>query len=446
MSKNIDAFLPPATAARLITDRTIVLIPLISFEFVLSDFGTFFEESPLLREHNCKRIRIMPILIDPCDLSLTAFQKIDRLESNKIPIRQLGRNAYHNHLQSIVAELSAAILAKADSQSRIDAAWQEAQTEHSAEAYMSFHRKYTISKYGQRSLAAYKQLLERKLWKEALAFNSAEFYLKYLKESPLRQHQNKAITKIVALENDEKVYREDMNNNTNLGILLEYKSKFRETGRLNEVNDKLFEIFSKPINHWTKERPEIKTEANYLNYEIHNKCSPDEAFTFDLFEKVKRDIELNIDSLIKQKITLKESLWVYLAVGTFVLLLLLMILSWIYAISFSKNTWYFWIVMGLGAYYFSFRGLIRIQRDINKYNEKLAEVRKEFAQLKIAFLTFDKLKQEQVGLYFNNTEEWLAEMDRRNLGYYLFEKKVKEDQYDMLSRLDNPLERIETAS
>ena len=109
IKREISQFTYLQAFSKLINDKTVVVVCLISHPFLLSDVGTFFKKTALFYEHCCGRIQVIPILIDSYDLSITAFHKIERLGSNILPIRDLDTIKYHNNLSLIAMDLYCSI-------------------------------------------------------------------------------------------------------------------------------------------------------------------------------------------------------------------------------------------------------------------------------------------------------------------------------------------------
>ena len=128
------------------SETTITIICLISHDFMLSEIGMYFENSALYIEHNCRRIRTIPVHLDHCILSNTAFEMIDKLHSNHAPIKSLPQSKYHDNLSSIAKELAILIIRQALQQEKIDQQWAQAKSEHSIEGYLGFYKKYRLSK------------------------------------------------------------------------------------------------------------------------------------------------------------------------------------------------------------------------------------------------------------------------------------------------------------
>ena len=149
-------------------------------------------------------------------------------------------------------------------------------------------------------------MLEDKLWKEAIAFDTVAYYLKYLKQGPLQKHRKKAIVRIVGIECDENSARKDMLSHNDVTLLLEYKSRFREEGDLNKVNERIFQELSRPIEKGMEKEQEFQAETHYLSYQLHQHCTGSEIFAFNLIEKVKNRLELKLGDLIEKTEKLKD--------------------------------------------------------------------------------------------------------------------------------------------
>lgn len=376
-------------------------------------------------EHCCGRIQVIPILIDPYDLSITAFHKIERLGSNILPIRDLDTFKYHNNLSLIAMDLYCSITKKAAAQREIDDEWARVLQENSVDEYLEFYKAYRLSKYGEKALLAYKELLDEQLWKQAVEKDEVEYYLKYLKQSPLQLHKNKAIAKIAGIESKEVVYRQDIQDSLNPGILLEYKSRFTENGKMSEVNQQLRTSFRRPFDQYIEEKGKIKTKANYLNYQIHQSCTPEEVFTYDLLEKVKRNIDLKMEVLLAQTHDIKDQLVrnTFYGYGSCILLLLM-----IMGLNIQINTAsfkYHLIVILVIASFLILRAFLRIKKDVTWYQQRCIELNKKFTQLKIAFLKYDTVIQGQITKLLNHAEDWVVENQRKSIQYYLFHKWIK---------------------
>lgn len=417
--------------SEIINDTTSIII-LVSFELLSSDFGLSNKIDLLVRANKLKQIKIIPIYIDHANVSNSALRHVNRLYANKIPLYEVdnqGRAAFNNHLQILSSEICQHILAAITYDHSIKKDWNESVKKNTIEGYNHFIKKHYYSKYKPFAKTKKDQLIEKDLWKKASKEDKISAYVHYLSSAPLGEHKNKAVIKIVDIESKEEKAREDINTNENLGILFDYKINFRKNGKIDEVNKKIYSVFSKPLDFLLFNETPIKSESKYLQAKIHETCTRDEIFTYHLLKEVIGSVQRGLYNLKHQLIDFKKTLFN----RTFLLVLIAITMpSLLFYLSIDLTPY---ILIGNGTLliivsfilFTSVWNAARLMsKDIRSCDDKLAKIRKKMVELKIAYLINDIKRQGELVLFIYNTEDWLEGKSRKNISSYL--QKLSEDQ------------------
>jgi len=406
----------------------LAVICLLSNDFIFSEFGFSRQLKNLRKHHNLKRTPMIPVLLEACELSSTPFNNIAGFSSNAVPIKQLPKEEYHPTLAKLASEICERLQKQMVWKETLERHWQDAQKADTIADYQFFLDQYPNSQYAGKADARRKALVEEKLWKEAVSFDNVSFYFQYLTESPFQKYRKEALDKIIEIENDEPLARTEMMKEHHLGILLDYKLKFRKNGDINAVNQRIFETMTTPSTDWLDKAIPENSESNFLELQVFRQCNSNELMTYGLLERFQRGLAVNMASL-EEKI--KERKWYYLPIIfllslTFFLLLLrywlgpLVFDKWLAIKLFFIYLFVEWIKLAVNA----IRSMFEESRLIR---EKAEELRRVVTELKISFLTNDPVGRDKSILYLFNAEEWVAEVDSKTLLNYLFPPKEKEN-------------------
>ena len=404
---------------------TTTVICMLSYNFITTEFGLGSYFKKLIEAHNLNRICLIPIYIDISDTSPVRLKKIKKLNNNSTPLIQLDEKYYHQKLADIAQEVASLILEANKFNSKLVNHWERIKSSGSIDEYRVFIEKYKYSRYTERAQLEYDKLLEEKLWKEASSalLNTTENQLYYLTNAPFAKHKKESINKIIEIEESEDVARKDVEKNSNLGILFDYKLKYRETGDINLVNEKIYKILSKSLDEGIGKEEKIETESYKLKYNIFENCSKNELFNYYLFEKSYEKVIKKLNDTQKGlsgKIT-------NIIFVSFLSLFFIFVLSWIDSDLISNYSSYHFII-----YAFCFLGIFsvvkaitQIQKELTICKKKLAEIKIKFIELKILFASRNLIGQNNFFLFLFNTEEELHQLSKKSIwSYLLFESNT----------------------
>ncbi len=405
------------------TNEPTCIICLLSPHFLDTELGYGTNLQFLISAHLKRQLLLVPIYLDNTPTYPNPLGKIVRLNANQQALNELLGQHYHHQLSLMAEELKDKIIASAAYHQSIEVNWKKAQTIHSIEGYTTFIDHFLHCKYIRQAKAKRNILIEEKLWTEAQSFDKTSYYLTYLTDAPLQHQRKEAIKKIIAIESSESVIREDAMNNTNLGLLLDYKSKYRHKIDEVEVNDKIFELLSNPLR-FTSDEMDLGTEAYLLKHKLFEKSTPNEAFTFDLLEEFAKKLILKITIVKKNLDNKRQNIRFYSLLA--LLIFCVFILGVKSTIDRHFMNSFFWYLEDhpirsfiLGSAFVSIIILLwrEIGRDILVCDKKIKAIESTLIELKLAFIIKDFLGKPI--LFLHNTEEWIQTLNQRGILYYL---------------------------
>ncbi len=397
---------------------TTSVICLLSYDFIMTDFGVGNSFSKLIEAHNLNRICLIPIFIDRCHSAPTKLKSIWRLSYNPVPLIELEDKEYHENLQLLCKEVAAMITLANKYNNDLTELWENAQSSDELEQYRFFIQKYPYSRYTNKAKERYKKLLEDKLWKESSAMDSTQNYLYYLVNAPYAINKEDSVEKIIEFEESEEIARQDIMMNSNLALLLDYKLRYRESGDLNLVNEKIHQILSKPIDQWMPEDENIVTESHFLKYKIYDACNKNEIFNYYLieksYEKVIRKLQ-RVKSSLNSKIGSLSLFMGMLIFGT----LFLFILPENGMLSSLHSYRYFFVFLCVIVGFSVWNAVAQLKSEVDFCKDNLVSIKKKFVELKVLFSSRNTLGQGKLFLFLFNTEEWLHALSNRSIWFYL---------------------------
>lgn len=405
----------------------LVVVCLLSNDFLFSEFGFSRQLKNLRKHHNLKRTPMAPILLEACELSNTPFNGIASFPANAVPIKQLPKEEYHPTLTKLASEICERIKKQMVWKESMERHWQDAQKADTIADYQFFLDQYPNSLYARRADARRKALVEEKLWKEADSFDNVSFYFQYLTESPLQKYREEALDKIIEIEKDEPLARKEMMKEHHLSMLLDYKLKFRKNGDINAANQRIFETMNTPFTEWLDRPIPENSESNFLELQVFRQCDSNELMTFGLLERFQRGLTANMASLEKR---IKKRNWFFLPILLlFTLVFFLSLLYWLVPFVFDK-----WLAIKLFFIYLfvewiklAVNAIRSMAEDYRLIGEKAKDLSRAVTELKISFLTNDPKGRGKSILHLFNAEEWVAEVEGKTLLNYLFPSKEKEN-------------------
>jgi hypothetical protein len=250
----------------------------------------------------------------------------------------------------------------------------------------------------------------------------------YLKDSPLELHRDKAVERIIEIELAFEQIKEDVEKNEDLGLLFDYKSRFRKEMDTPWVQDEIFKALGEAVrldgNHsW------VNAESQFLKIEVYKACSRQEIFTYSLLEEYVKNLRKAFYAISK-KITAKK---VSVAFSTgLIVILVFMFFLFLELIGVNiMNSLYVMIKKHpLLFLMISFMSLLSV-RNMLKYLDKehatcqliINNIAKELIHLKIAFII--KVDYGQCIKELHNMEEWGMVVSEKSLWSYAWAEEEK---------------------
>ncbi|PHN02279.1 hypothetical protein [Flavilitoribacter nigricans] len=247
--------------------------------------STPFIHSAFLRRivaaHQYEQVRVQPLVIADGDYSKTILGRLERLNSNQIPVKNANEFSLEANLTILTEELKLIAIDWYDKKSAFEERWLEAQREDKLQYYINFLKDYPHNIYREAAKKRLDELREMDLWQAAQAINSVHHYYLYLRDAPLQEKRVQAIKRIAEIEHDEAVAREDALQSDSLPMLFDYKVRFPRGGATGEVNEKIKALAEERLTHL--DEPEyIQTEAHYLQHLAYEKLNQDELLSMRL--------------------------------------------------------------------------------------------------------------------------------------------------------------------
>ena len=437
-----------------LVDQYSVVICLLSTHF-LAHAST---QNRLLQElaaaHRLKKVHVVPIYLESLEETNNPLRKIVRLPSNNIPFNMLQAGQYRRCLPMITHDIGEAVDTALAFEYEHDTSWQATSRANRIDRYRDFILKYPYSKYQSTARQQRNELVEEKLWREATAINTPDHYIRYLTHTPLSKYKKEAIDRIVEIENSEPIVKQDVVNNPNLGMLMNYKMRFRNEGAVSEINNIIFNIFNKPVEAWfennnnpfTIDEDPVATESYQLKRQIHEQCTAAETFTLELLDEFSQNLKMKI-RLLKEK-TLKdrkENLFNF-TFGVLSLVFLFFFINNLGTDPYAQSTgpWIARHPILTMLPFIAIAGWVwlvinSITKEQQLCIEKLSEIEAKRIELKVAFLVHDKKQKAQVALFLHNTDEWAEDLRVKTLPDYFSDKEHQEQSKEKVKPIEAKL-------
>ncbi|MEN0005478.1 MAG: hypothetical protein AAF798_15105, partial [Bacteroidota bacterium] len=321
VAKPIESIKSEVFLNRMKESNTLAILCLVSHELLTSklSFTNFWEQ--LVVAHRCKRILVVPIVVDDCSRVGTPLERLALLDANQVPLAELSTTAYQSSLAKIARAVVELLRQQRDRRLQIDGDWEAAQEAHTAFAYEAFNAKHRWSKYAAMAKRRQVELEEEKLWKEAEAFGAVPKYVEYLKRIAAPKHQEVAVQKIIAIEQAPNLSEEAIQEMVNIGELFDFKRKAIDAQTKTQINDRFYQLLSQPLEQWVRDEAVVQSEVNYLHFQLHQECGPSELYTFYGIEKFAFHLADRLEGLKRKAAKRKADLISYLMLALLSLLL-----------------------------------------------------------------------------------------------------------------------------
>lgn len=403
------------------TDRPSCIMCLLSPNFI---YQMRLEEAvwvKLVRAHNAQQVFIIPVIAEDCSRYSHPLEKLKALPSPCTPLSELAfRGDYPTHLADLGAACQKVLSTATRHYERVNLNWTNTKNAGTCSAYENFCNTYGSSKYGVEAKQKFAELKEKELWESASAFDQTAHYMHYVAEAPLKTHQEEALEKIIDFEKSKDLLEDDVTNDTDLGLLFDYKSRFRKELDTKLVNERLNDVFAQPLR-LAGDHAWARSEAHALKLKVFESCEPQEVHTYTLLEETGKALLRKLADL-KKKLTKKRSGTVFfLQVGYPIILLSIAFFAMIISekeivpiVSAWVNRHPFIFSWVLLAFVLIYRHLLRaLATEIERCDELVNVVEQDLVAMKIAFVNKTEYTQPVRRLHY--IEEW---------GVYIESKKT----------------------
>ena len=432
-------------------EKTTSLICLVSHSFIASEFDLSQALKDIMEAHRLDKIKVIPVLIEACDLSGSRFSTDEIIRYQEQPIGHFrGLPDYHIRLGQVMTEVFSIFKQANYYEEKQERTWKKTIKENTIHSYHSFLNLYQYSKYVTPARQNQDELKDEKMWKEARSFDTIAFYVDYLtSDVPVKKYKKEAIENILKIEAAENVERNDLENTENPALLFHYKNRFREKGALNEVDQKLLNIFKeKPLDTWFDHDQVIDTQNHYLTLSIFRNCNPNEIFSYQLIANAITRLIGGIQIRKRRLRKRYEVMWIRAIAASIIALLILSIFAievedFFYkaGVFLKKPIPLLGILLFLTIVTCSFFWILyNLQHDQKTCDQKTHQIRKHHVELKIAFLAHRPVEKAHIIFAFNKLEDWFRKfVTLTTLDYFLPEPDSEPDLLEKQKFIENKI-------
>lgn len=410
--------------------------------------ATPFIHSAFLRRmvaaHQYQQLQIVPLVIADGNYQKTILGKLERLNSNQVPVKSEHEFSLEANLTLLTEELKLVAIDWRDKKREFKGRWQEAQQEDQLQYYNNFLKDYPHSIYREAAQKRFNELKELDLWKTAKAIDKVHQYYLYLRDAPLQKKRKEAILRITEIEHDEGVAREDALQSESIPVLLDYKVRFPGGAAADEIEEKINKLNEARINHL--DEPEyIQSEAYYLQHLAYGKLNQDELLSMLLLLNYTKSL-IGRSGFVRGSISNAQISLVLIGffgflVGTYFLLPLLS-----YAIegtfSFRPLVTFLICISGFFLGIRSITGYLIAARDMKFCRRTVRILERNLVTIKIAAIDHDHRAIFQETASLMRIESTYKGLTANNLLTYLFDRSARGSakQNEVIKKLPLPLE------
>jgi hypothetical protein len=413
------------------------LICLISPNFIYAIRRDDYLWTELVAAHQNQALLILPILAEDCGNSKHPFLGITVPQTPLVTMRlQIDYTEQLSNLLTYCGQRLAEIITRF---STVEKHWKRAQEIHDVRGYQDFSERFKGCKYEGEAEKRRAELLEEELWESAVAYDDTKHYLHYLKESPLELHRDKAVERIIEIELEFDFIKKDVEENEDLGLLFDYKSRFRKQIDTAWVQERMFIALADTVR-LDGDHPWVEAESQLLKIEVYKECSPQEIFTYSLLEDYVKYLNKTLQSVNKKLNDKKASVIFGVVITSFLIIVFSLILKLIgveiYSVFYAlikKHPLVFLMITFISV--LAVRNMIKYLGKEEATSQLIKKtIAKEMIHLKIAFIIkadFGKCLSE-----LHNMEEWGIEVSQKSLWNYAW---AEEEEMEFNSHQLRPL-------
>lgn len=396
---------------RLRKSRDIFFI-IASPNFLKSDFiqSTLLKE--LISNHNLKRNLMIPVFFYQPIEGESGIHRLTRLKTNAQTIVFHSHSELHQQLIPIFKELEPLVGQWTLYNEQIDEAWSDTRKAHDYDTYLNFQKNYPLSVYSLQAKAFINDLIEEKLWKEAVSFDKMKYYYEYLANAPHKKYEEACIKKILEIESRQEVAQVDALKNQNIALALDFKGKYDRRNYNADIDKHLFQLFDQP----EKEIQSIETERYFLQHHALKNSSPEETLSLNLSLDYDQHLKGRLRSLIGKLQSFSTAYIMGFAISVFAFLYLF----FYYTLSIFQEG-----QMNLGLFlayvalaYLAYRCIMGYQfanKCVNKHKNILRTIERDYIYLQVAAISKDQESTRRIQFNMANTSFNLTPYEQTTL-------------------------------
>ncbi len=368
--------------------------------FLKSDFAHSSFLQDLITRHHLKRNQLIPIFFYAEEAGSNKLQKLNRLQSNQNTLLFHSQSALHQQLIPIFQELAPRVLDWRRYNQELDEAWKMARSIDDYDTYLAFQNIHQHSVYALETKKILEELVEEKLWNEAVSFDQMKYYYEYLANAPLKKYEEACIKKIQEIENKQESAQVDALKNKNIALTLDFKARFDQKAYSPDIDQHLYQLFDQP----TADNPDLHTETYFLQHKAFQNCSPEEALSLNLSLTYNQQIKARVKRVLGNLQSFR-SIYSFgiVACGLIFLGLFFYYTLAIFHLGKMNMALFLGYIVLVFVAYRCYDGLLQATKCIEKHQSLYDQVCKDYIYLQIAAVSQDQEQIRRIQFNLANT-------------------------------------------
>ncbi|MCG8331599.1 MAG: hypothetical protein MI974_28175 [Chitinophagales bacterium] len=399
-------------------------------------------ERYLMGKHQLKHLRVISFLLREWKMEETVFRSSYILPEKDKPLLANVWESGHQAMLYAYNKLPAICQDVRERKDEVEAAWSFLQ-DHKREAnYWRFLRKYRFCRYAKQARQELDELVESRLWKNAIRRQTAAAYYQYLREAPLRKHYLEAASLLHAIEESEEMVSKDMVRNDLPSYYLRYKSLFPKGKYQEFAHDK--------VKGFLKEEPLLEEEpqemvnddqAFYLLKKAYSalKDDPEGLFSLESYIKYCWAIRVKMTGLVRRLQNMPFNFISMLMLIIFFEMMLLVFFSMreglIDVLTANLRITFFMVIVHMFAFIFVRRAYHNIIVDRQFANDAQTLLKRASVLIKASFITNDQRSINQILKVVLMIEEKEKEVSKKGFLDYMIQNRVLESAEEISPQL-----------
>jgi hypothetical protein len=399
---------------------------LVSIDLLTDDFFKSSLFKRILKFHQLKRLRVVPILVRECPSYRDVFKKIPLVPPGGTPIAHSQWASRDNAYLEVFNSLTEICRQAGEYKTSLEEAWSDAEKTGTVESYSHFLKKHPYSLYARQARKAIDKMTEEHLWKEAVENDDVESYFHYLVNSPLNEYRYQAGGKIEEIEDDEERLWAVAQDSEQLELYFHYQNQFPKGKYVHQAKEIVREKLKMPETEISGEDNAV--ESNYLMMTAFEQLDPSEIFSLQTYENYLSSLKYKEEELLKRLVSNKTA-YPVLYLGFFLFEFMAYVVynfmtteEGAGADTSGLGTLGWGVVITLNAYILwrMYRSFAYMEKDIALLYKIVTYLKTLTTLLKVAFLTYDKQSAKNIVKFVALIEDRARVVNKKTVYSYLF--------------------------